>query len=63
MGNPFYTAGITYFISRLVEWYNNLEHMPFKDELETPAEAYTYQLTHKLSDPDLMNTPLEIRPS
>ncbi len=27
-------------ISRLVDWYNNLEHMSIKDEIETPEQAY-----------------------
>ncbi len=27
-------------ISRLVDWYNNLEHMSLKDEMETPAQTY-----------------------
>ena len=40
VGNPFHTAGMMDPVSRLVEWYNNLEHMSLKDELETPAEAY-----------------------
>ena len=37
VGNPFYTTGMTDPISRLVEWYNNLEHMSLKDGVETPA--------------------------
>ena len=54
VGNPFYTAGITDPISRLVEWYNNLEHMSLKDELETPAEAYIRKQPPKdISDKDM----------
>lgn len=40
VGNPFYTAGMTDPVTRLVEWYNNLPHMSLKDRKETPAEAY-----------------------
>ena len=40
VGNPFHAAGMTDPISRLVDWYNNLEHMSLKDGVETPAQAY-----------------------
>ena len=40
VGNPFNTRGSTDPVTRLVEWYNNLEHMALKDEIETPAQAF-----------------------
>ena len=40
VGNPFHTSGMTNSVSRLVNWYNNLEHMSLKDTIETPAQAY-----------------------
>lgn len=40
IGDPFHTIGMTDPISRLVDWYNNLEHMSLKDGMETPAQAF-----------------------
>ena len=40
VGNPFNTRGPTDPVTRLVEWYNNLEHMALKDEIETPTQAF-----------------------
>ena len=40
VGDPFHAAGIMDPMSRLVDWYNNLEHTSLKDEMETPAQAY-----------------------
>ena len=35
VGGPFYTAGTTDPMSRLVEWRNTSTHMPLKDGMET----------------------------
>lgn len=40
VGNLFNTHGATDPLTRLVEWYNNLEHMSLKDMTETPTQAY-----------------------
>ncbi|MCY4492132.1 MAG: hypothetical protein OXC46_11830 [Thaumarchaeota archaeon] len=40
VGNPFNTRGPTDPITRLVEWYNNLEHMALEDDIETPAQTF-----------------------
>ena len=47
VGNPFNTRGPTVPITRLVEWFNNLEHMALKDEIEAPAQAFVRKQTPK----------------
>ena len=54
VGNPFHIAGSTDPITRLVNWYNNLEHMSLKDEIETPTQAYERKQPPKgISDEDM----------
>ena len=47
VGSPFYTAGAMDPVSRLVDWYNNLEHTSLKDETETPVQAYLRKMPPK----------------